>query len=72
MVLAAPDELEAAVLLRLRLRCRADGFHVSGGAIDCDHRRFVHHDAPATGKDQRIGRTQVDGEVRGQEAGNGT
>ena len=42
----------------------AHGFHLAGGLIDGNDRRFVDDDAFAVGKDQRVRGTQVNRQIR--------
>ena len=46
-------------------RLVAHGQHVAGLLVESDHRRFVEDDPLSLGVDERVGGTQIDGEVAG-------
>jgi hypothetical protein len=49
------------------LRAGANGFDLAGDLVDRHHRGLVDHDAAALGVDTRIGRAQIDGQIRREE-----
>ena len=46
----------------------AHGLHFAGVLVDGDDGGLVHHDAFAFGVDQRVGGSQIDGEIAGKHA----